>query len=218
MCPACSLPGGTSYGTQVQANAAATAGVPEPSTPTGWHCLKINSGACRLLHSMYLCSHLWVSSEDRSADCVENTCKFWKERDTTPRNNNSKRAEVVQCALLGQAMPTCPKNTQGRQMGHRESCEHCSVKSKLCQGCQVSKVWQRYSATAPMVQDSERGREHGAKGPKIPWLPNHLQAATCMLTSNLKVTPGICCATHLGPVFILLKRSPPVKRELLQPW
>ena len=99
-------------------------------------------------------------------------------------------------------------------MGQRESCEHCVVKTKFCQGRQVSKVWQRYSATQ-MVEGSERGWEHGTEDPKVSRLPNHLQAAMCMLTSGLQITSGISCATNLGPVLIWFT---PVKLEPLQPW
>ena len=112
----------------------------------------------------------------------------------------------------------CNKHTQGRQKRQRGFCEKCAVEVKSCEGCQVSQGWQRYSATPPVVQDLKRGWKHGAKGFEIPRLPDHLQAAMCMLTSGAQSMSGISSATHLCPVGVPSISVIPVKQELLQPW
>ena len=98
---------------------------------------------------------------------------------------------------LRQGVPLCNKQTQGRHMGQGPACENCLVRTKLCESCQVSQVRQRYSAAPLMVQDAEGGWEHGAEFLKIPWLPSHLQAATCMLTAALQEMTGISSLNNL---------------------
>ena len=61
----------------------------------------------------------------------------------------------------------------------------------------MSQVWQRHSATPLMVQDPEGAWEHGAETLKVPRLPSHLQAATCMLTAALQDMTGISSLNNL---------------------